>query len=117
MRRSWGYQLGWATAVVAISWVQVSVLAANGPDPLTVADAAKARDAATVRALLKNGADVNAAQGDGMTALHWAASNGDATLTQMLLAAAGWEPCARWTDEARQFSLVLAESRPPRSAP
>jgi ankyrin repeat protein len=65
----------------------VSVLAANGPDPLTVADAAKARDAATVRALLKNGADVNAAQGDGMTALHWAASNGDATLTQMLLAA------------------------------
>lgn len=36
---------------------------------------------------------------------------------QMLLAAAGWEPCARWTDEARQFSLVLAESRPPRSAP
>jgi dimethylhistidine N-methyltransferase len=36
---------------------------------------------------------------------------------QLLLAAAGWEPRARWTDEARQFSLVLAESRPPRSAP
>ena len=36
---------------------------------------------------------------------------------QMLLAAAGWEPLARWTDDARQFSLVLAESRPPRSAP
>ena len=36
---------------------------------------------------------------------------------QMLLAAAGWEPRARWTDEARQFALVLAESRPPRSAP
>ena len=30
-------------------------------------------DAAAVRALLKQGADVNAAQGDGMTALHWAA--------------------------------------------
>ena len=52
-----------------------------------VADAAKARDAAAVKALLKNGADVNAAQGDGMTALHWAASNGDAALTQMLLSA------------------------------
>lgn len=52
-----------------------------------VADAAKARDAAAVRALLKNGADVNAAQGDGMTALHWAATNGDAALTQMLLSA------------------------------
>ena len=36
---------------------------------------------------------------------------------QMLLAAAGWEPRARWTDEARQFSLVLAESCPSRSAP
>lgn len=37
--------------------------------------------------------------------------------SQMLLAAGGWEPRARWTDEVRQFSLVLAESRPPRSAP
>ncbi|MFY7744164.1 MAG: L-histidine N(alpha)-methyltransferase [Erythrobacter sp.] len=36
---------------------------------------------------------------------------------QILLAAAGWEPRARWTDEARQFSLVLAESCPSRSAP
>ncbi len=36
---------------------------------------------------------------------------------QMLLAAGGWEPRARWTDEDRQFSLVLAEARPPRSAP
>lgn len=35
----------------------------------------------------------------------------------MLLAAGGWEPRARWTDAAEQFSLVLAESRPPRSAP
>ena len=37
--------------------------------------------------------------------------------SQLLLAAGGWEPRARWTDEARRFSLVLAESRPPRSAP
>jgi len=36
---------------------------------------------------------------------------------QLLLAAGGWEPIARWTDEARQFSLVLAESGAPRSAP
>lgn len=36
---------------------------------------------------------------------------------QMLLAAGGWEPRARWTDAAGQFSLVLAESRAPRSAP
>jgi len=36
---------------------------------------------------------------------------------QLLLAAGGWEPRARWTDEARQFSLVLAEAARPRSAP
>jgi ankyrin repeat protein len=52
-----------------------------------VADAAKAGDAVAVKAMLKSGADVNAAQGDGMTALHWAASNGDAAMTHMLLSA------------------------------
>lgn len=36
---------------------------------------------------------------------------------QMLLAAGGWEPRARWTDPERQFSLLLAEARSPRSAP
>lgn len=58
-----------------------------GASSTDVADAAKARDAAAVKALLKQGADVNAAQGDGMTALHWAATNGDAALVQMLLSA------------------------------
>jgi ankyrin repeat protein len=52
-----------------------------------VADAARAGDIATLKTLLKQGADVNAAQGDGMTALHWAASNGDAAMAQMLLSA------------------------------
>ena len=36
---------------------------------------------------------------------------------QMLLAAGGWEPRARWTDSESRFSLVLAEAKPPRSAP
>src|SRR5579864_3484979 len=43
--------------------------------------------AAAVQALLSQGADVNAAQGDGMTALHWAALNGDLKTTNLLLAA------------------------------
>jgi len=50
-----------------------------------VADAAMAGDRAAVRALLKDGADVNSAQGDGMTALHWAAMRGDLEMTGMLL--------------------------------
>jgi len=50
-----------------------------------VADAAQAGDTEQVTALLKQAADVNAAQGDGMTALHWAAMRNDASLAQMLL--------------------------------
>jgi ankyrin repeat protein len=52
-----------------------------------VAAAAEKGDRTAVRALLKDGADVNAAQGDGTTALHWAAMKGDAELVQMLLVA------------------------------
>jgi uncharacterized protein len=52
-----------------------------------VADAAMAKEVAKVRELLKSGADANASQGDGMTALHWAAMNGDVATTEMLLVA------------------------------
>jgi len=58
-------------------------IAASGPND--IADAAQAKNATAVKKLLKDGADVNAAQGDGMTALHWAALNGDAEMAQMLL--------------------------------
>lgn len=50
-----------------------------------VADAAMRGDSARVRQLLKSGADVNAAQGDGMTALHWASARGDASQVAMLV--------------------------------
>src|SRR5688500_6285020 len=66
--------------LVALS---VGVNAAESP----IADAAARGDREAVMALLKKAADVNAAQGDGMTALHWAAMNGDAELTQMLIVA------------------------------
>ncbi|NNF25896.1 MAG: hypothetical protein HKN73_01575 [Gemmatimonadetes bacterium] len=50
-----------------------------------VADAAQRGDLETVRTLLRDGADVNAPQGDGITALHWAAERGDEELAQILL--------------------------------
>jgi ankyrin repeat protein len=53
----------------------------------TVTEAARRGDREAVRALLKAGADVNAAEGDGTTALHWAARSGDADLVQMLVSA------------------------------
>ncbi len=50
-------------------------------------DAVKQRDAVTVHALIAEGVDVNAADGDGSTALHWAANSGDLALTKALLKA------------------------------
>jgi ankyrin repeat protein len=59
------------------------------PDVLSpvapLAEAAMRGDVATVRALLKSGSDVNAALGDGMTALHWAAARGDSAMAALLL--------------------------------
>lgn len=66
-----------ALTVAANAWM------ADSP----VADAAARGDREAVKSLLKGAADVNAAQGDGMTALHWAAMNGDAELAQMLIVA------------------------------
>jgi ankyrin repeat protein len=50
-----------------------------------VADAAQTGDLDQVRELLRNGEDVNAAQGDGMTALHWAAYRGDLDMIEVLV--------------------------------
>ena len=60
-----------------------AVLVAQASAP--VADVAMQGDRAGVKALLQQGGDVNAAQGDGMTALHWAAMKNDAELAQMLV--------------------------------
>src|ERR1044071_3354105 len=60
----------------------------NGPTTDTrVADAAMRGDTAAVRSLVRQRVDVNVAQGDGMTALHWAASQGNAGEIRLLLGA------------------------------
>ena len=60
-------------------------VAMSGQTPASVANAAMTGDREGVRAFLKKGLDVNEAQGDGTTALHWAAMKGDADLAQMLI--------------------------------
>ena len=52
-----------------------------------VADAVKSQDWAVVQALLDDGADINTPQGDGATALHWAAYWDDLKTAQRLVAA------------------------------
>jgi ankyrin repeat protein len=73
-----------ACAVVVLAgW---GLTAALGAAPASaIADAAERGDREAVKTLLKDAADVNAAQGDGMTALHWAAMRGDADMARMLL--------------------------------
>ena len=63
----------------------MTALLGAAPTGSSVADAAMRGDVAATRASLEQGADVNAAQGDGMTALHWAAELGHDQLAQVLL--------------------------------
>jgi ankyrin repeat protein len=62
-----------------------ALVGAAPPSASPVADAAMRGNRDAVRTLLQQGADVNGAQGDGMSALHWAADRGDAELTAMLV--------------------------------
>src|SRR5215212_9547072 len=52
-----------------------------------VATAAMKGDLAAVKKLIAQGNDVNVAEGDGMTALHWAAEHGDSAMADALLKA------------------------------
>lgn len=77
-------------AVVLLSAARHSPEAAtNGvfvnPVEAPLADAVMRGDTARVRALLKQGLDVNAAQADGMAPLHWAAQRGDLSTAQVLV--------------------------------
>jgi uncharacterized protein len=58
---------------------------AHAADKAPLADAAEHRNSALVRELLAKGADVNAPQVDGMTALHWAVNNDDAEMAGLLV--------------------------------
>ena len=79
-----GPQRRWAATLSALV-LALAVLGAAGPADSPVADAAERGDLEAVRALLRDGADVNTAQSDGMTALHWAASRNDAEIARTLL--------------------------------
>jgi ankyrin repeat protein len=63
-----------------------ALLTAAPPDT-RLPDAAMRGDKDAVRSLLKQKVDLNAAHGDGATALHWAAYNDDLETVKLLLAA------------------------------
>lgn len=77
-------RVGWALAVCATAAVG-SALGVSPAGAQELLEAARDGDAATVRALLGDGADVAEARGDGMTPLHLAAERGHAEVVRLLL--------------------------------
>jgi ankyrin repeat protein len=73
--------------VTAVLWFIAALTLGSAPSSSPVADAAMRGDLGAVRALITERADVNAPEGDGMTALHWAAERGDRDVAALLLEA------------------------------
>src|SRR5262245_50442665 len=73
------------TSLLALGFAVVLGALAGAESSAPLADAAQQGDKDTVRTLLKQAADVNVAQGDGMTALHWAAIKNDVEMAQTLM--------------------------------
>lgn len=69
-----------AAVLVALGLSQAAALS-------SVIEAARTGDAEALRAAVRSGADVNAAEADGFTALHWAAKNGNREIAAVLIAA------------------------------
>jgi len=75
------YSIGLAFGLVLITTASSG---AAGRD-LRLIDAVKAADKARIGALITEGADVNASEGDGRTALHWAAFKNDLDTVNLLI--------------------------------
>ena len=72
-----------SAAVLAIALLTGAV----APDDKELLDATKRGDVAAVRSLLQEGADPNASQGDGLSALHLAAQAGNLDIVKVLIGA------------------------------
>jgi uncharacterized protein len=75
------YRMGLSFAAVMLMTITLTAAKTD------VADAAMRGDKAAIKALLDKGANVNAAQSDGATAVHWAVYRADTEMLRMLIAA------------------------------
>src|SRR5262249_15470747 len=95
-------------------WIVVLVAMGNlaaAPRESSLVQAAKQADIAAVRVLLGRHVDVNAAEIDGTTALHWAAQQNVLDLVDMLIRA-GANPNATNRYGATPLSLACLKAKP-----
>ena len=83
MTAAWMRSVSLVAVALVLCVAGVGAAARSAP----LADAMERRDHVAVRALLKQRADVNLAQPDGMTPLHWAAHHDEAELAGLLIRA------------------------------
>lgn len=75
------------TGIGAIGLMMLVMASGLAATTSPIADTAEKSDRAAIRTLLKQHTDVNAAQADGMTALHWAAYRDDVETARLLVEA------------------------------
>ena len=74
-------------AIVSVSLVAVTTIGLAAAEDVRLIDAVRTGDSARVRALLAERVNVNATQGDGATALHWAVHLDEVALVNTLIRA------------------------------
>lgn len=72
---------------ISIGVLLFSITASAAPARAPLADAAEKMNRAQIRALIRQHVDINAAQPDGMTSLHWATYHDDTEIVQLLISA------------------------------
>lgn len=88
-----GRRLPTVAVALVLALTAISRLQGGAPPPSPLADACERQDWAAAEALLASHTDVNAAQPDGMTALHWAVYHDHAPIVARLLAAGAEVHC------------------------
>jgi ankyrin repeat protein len=96
-----------AGLAAAMLWPSVPSAAGD----LRLIDAVRNRDAEAVRTLIAQHVDVNGAQGDGATALHWAAHNDDLKIVDVLLRAGARANAANDTGTTPIYLACMNRSR------
>ena len=88
-----GRRLPTVAVALVLALTAISRLQGDAPPPSPLADACERQDWAAAEALLASHTDVNAAQPDGMTALHWAVYHDHEPIVARLLAAGAEVRC------------------------